>query len=310
MTMGLYKHHDSLDKESKALVPCSDICGTVVKVGAGVTGLEEGQRVMATFNQTHVRGQVMEKDMASGLGFPTPGCLTEYRVFQEYGLVKVPDYLTAEEAACLPIAAVTAWMSINSFQPMGQPLTGNDKTVLLIGTGGVSMAGLQIAHALGMTTIVTSSSDEKLARARAMGADHTINYRATPEWQVDVLALTGGRGADVVFETGGAQTLSRSLACVAFGGLVSAIGYVSGKEDAPGDRLNTNLLALKRNVTIKGILNGPRERFEEMLAAVYNDRTQLRPVVDRVFPFADAPEALQYLFAGKHFGKVVIKVSE
>jgi NADPH:quinone reductase-like Zn-dependent oxidoreductase len=191
---------------------------------------------------------------------------------------------------------------------MGAPLTGKDKVVLLMGTGGVSISGLQIAHALGMTTIVTSSSDAKLARARALGADHTINYRTTPAWHETVLALTGGRGADVVFETGGALTLEQSFACVAWGGLISAIGYLSGKADAPGEHVNTNLLALKRNVTLKGILNGPRDRFEEMLAQVY-ETAQIHPVVDRVFAFAEARDALQYLFAGQHFGKVVIKVS-
>ncbi|KAI0153630.1 hypothetical protein BJ166DRAFT_570749 [Pestalotiopsis sp. NC0098] len=307
VVMGLYGHHDSMKQGASALVPCSDICGTVVKVGSGVAALKEGQRVMATFNQTHVKGQIEEKDMGSGLGLPTPGCLTEYRVFPDYGLVAVPDYMSDEEAATLPIAAVTAWMSINSFQPIGQPLAGADKVVLLQGTGGVAISGLQIAKALGLTAIVTSSSDEKLARATAMGADHVINYRTDPEWHKTVLRLTGGRGADVVLETGGAQTLAKSFDCVAFGGLISCIGYLSGKEDSPGSRMNTNLLALKRNVTLKGILNGPKDRFEEMLATY--ERAQIRPVVDRTFEFAEAKEALQYLYGGKHFGKVVIKVA-
>jgi NADPH:quinone reductase-like Zn-dependent oxidoreductase len=305
--MGLYGHHDSMKQGANALVPCSDICGTVVRVADGVSSLKEGHRVMATFNQTHVKGQITEKDMGSGLGLPNPGCLTEYRVFPDYGLVQVPDYMSDEEASCLPIAAVTAWMSINTFQPIGQPLRGKDKVVLLQGTGGVSISGLQIAKALGLTVIVTSSSDDKLARASAMGADHTINYRTTPEWQKAVLQFTGGRGADVIFETGGAETLSKSFECVAFGGLISCIGYLSGKEDAPGNRMNTNLLALKRNVTLKGILNGPKDRFEEMLG-VY-EKAQIHPVVDRTFEFNEAKEALKYLFAGKHFGKVVIKVA-
>jgi NADPH:quinone reductase-like Zn-dependent oxidoreductase len=305
--MGLYGHHDSMKQGASALVPCSDICGTVVKVGSGVATLREGQRVMATFNQTHVRGQIQEKDMGSGLGLPNPGCLAEYRVFPDYGLVAVPDYMSDDEAATLPIAAVTAWMSINGFQPLGQPLTGGDKVVLLQGTGGVSISGLQIAKALGLTAIVTSSSDAKLERAKSMGADHVINYKTTPEWQKTVLELTGGRGADVVLETGGAETLAKSFECVAFGGLISCIGYLSGKEDAPGNRMNTNLLALKRNVTLKGILNGPKDRFDEMLG-VYA-KAQIHPVVDRTFEFAEAKEAFQYLFGGKHFGKVVIKVA-
>ncbi|KAH6657066.1 oxidoreductase [Truncatella angustata] len=305
--MGLYGHHDSMSQGASGLVPCSDICGIIVKTGPGVSDLKEGQRVMSTFNQTHVKGQVTQKDMGSGLGLPLPGCLTERRVFPDYGLVKVPDYMSDEEASCLPIAAVTAWMAINGFQPMGQPLSGKDKVVLVQGTGGVSISGLQIAKALGLTVIVTSSSDEKLERAREMGADHTINYRTNPEWHSAVLGITGGKGVDVVFETGGAQTLSKSFDCVAFGGLISCIGYLSGKEDAPGNRMNTNLLALKRNVTLKGILNGPKDRFEEMLGTY--EKAQIHPVVDKTFEFGEAKEAFQYLFAGKHFGKVVIKVA-
>lgn len=161
--MGLYGHHKSIGQD-RSVVPCSDICGTVVKVGGSGSGSgsgsghddngpawKEGDRVMATFNQTHVTGQIREHDMASGLGLPLPGCLAEYRVFPASGLVRAPGHLSADEAACLPIAAVTAWMAINSFQPLGQPMTGSDKVVLLQGTGGVSVSGLQIAKALGMT---------------------------------------------------------------------------------------------------------------------------------------------------------------
>ncbi|KAK6840717.1 hypothetical protein PG995_015927 [Apiospora arundinis] len=313
--MGLYKHHKYVPSGQSGLVPCSDICGTIAKVssstGDKVEGFKEGDRVMATFNQTHVKGQIVAEDMASGLGLPLAGCLTEYRIFPATGLVKVPDYLSDEEAACLPIAAVTAWMSINSFQPLGQPMSGKDKVVLLQGTGGVAISGLQIAKALGLTTIITSSSDAKLERARKMGADHTINYKSTPDWHEEVLRITDNKGADVVFETGGAQTLAKSFECVAFGGLISCIGYLSGKEDSPGNRINTNVLALKRNVTLKGMLNGSRERFEEMLRCVYTgeQEKQIHPVVDKVFKFEEAKEAFQYLFQGGHFGKVVIQVS-
>ena len=155
--------------------------------------------------------------------------------------------------------------------------------------------------------IITSSSDEKLQRARRLGADYTINYRNTPDWEREVLSITDNRGADIVFECGGAQTLRQSFECVAFGGLINCIGYLSGKQDAPGDRLNTNVLALKRNVTLKGILNGPKDRFQEMLA-LYADK-EVRPVVDKVFRFDEAKEALAYLFEGSHFGKVVVKVA-
>lgn len=155
--------------------------------------------------------------------------------------------------------------------------------------------------------IVTSSSDAKLERAKAMGADHVINYRTNPEWQDAVMRLTDGQGADIILECGGAQTLAKSFASVAFGGTISCIGYLSGKQDAPGDRTNVNVLALMRNVTLKGILNGPRDRFEEMLG--FYQEHQIRPVVDKVFGFEDAVAALEYLYGGSHFGKVVIRVS-
>jgi NADPH:quinone reductase-like Zn-dependent oxidoreductase len=155
--MGLYGHYNSI-QQGKPLVPCSDMCGIVEKVSeSDAGGLQEGDRVMSIFNQTHLTGQVVEKDMASGLGLPLAGVLTQYRLFPASGLVKVPDYLTDDEAATLPIAAVTAWMSLNSFQPMGQPLSGHGKVVLLQGTGGVSICGLQIAHALGLTSMIYPS---------------------------------------------------------------------------------------------------------------------------------------------------------
>lgn len=302
--MGLYNHHKSLGQATD-LVPCSDICGTIVSPDSTSTW-KSGQRVMAIFNQTHLKGQVKEVHMSSGLGLPLPGCLTEYRAFPAESLVAVPDYMTDEEACCLPIAGVTAWMAINGMRPLGQPASGGE-TVLLQGTGGVAISGLQIAHASKLRTIVTSSSDAKLSRAKTLGADFGVNYRSSPEWQNEVLKLTENSGADIIFENGGAETLRKSFDCVAFGGLIDCIGYLSGKEDAAGERLNTNVLALRRNVTLKGILNGPRERFEEMTS--FYAKHEIHPVVDRVFKFEEAKEALQYLFSGGHFGKVVVRVA-
>jgi NADPH:quinone reductase-like Zn-dependent oxidoreductase len=155
--------------------------------------------------------------------------------------------------------------------------------------------------------IITSSSDAKLELAKKLGADKTINYKTNPNWEEEVLKMTHDEGVDIIFENGGAQTLRRSFDCIAFGGLINCIGYLSGKEDAVGDRTNTNVLALKRNVTLKGLLNGPRERLEEMLR--FYDEKKIHPVVDKVFGFEGAKEALIYLFKGGHFGKVVIKVS-
>jgi NADPH:quinone reductase-like Zn-dependent oxidoreductase len=153
---------------------------------------------------------------------------------------------------------------------------------------------------------VTSSSDSKLQRAKELGADHLINYKTTPDWDKEVLRITEGAGASIILEAGGAQTLVKSFDCVAFGGMIAAIGYLSGKEEPGGKTMNVNVLALKRNVTLKGILNGPKDRFEELLQ-LYTEK-QVQPVVDKVFAFDQAKEALQYLETGGHFGKVVVKL--
>ncbi|KAM0270410.1 hypothetical protein ACHAQH_009468 [Verticillium albo-atrum] len=303
--MGLYNHHKTVNSgDIDPLVPCSDMCGKVVAIGEGAHWAV-GDRVLSTFNQAHLTGQIKAPIMASGLGLPLEGVLQTHRVFPSTGLVRAPKHMSDEEAACLPIAAVTAWMAINQFRPMGQS-GGKGETVLFQGTGGVSVSGLQIAHAAGATTIITSSSDAKLEKAKALGADHVINYRTTPDWNTKVMELTGQEGADIILETGGAQTLRKSFDSIAYGGVISCIGYLSGKQDEAGDRTNVNLLALARNVTLKGILNGPKDRFEEMVR--FYEENEVRPVVDRVFGFEEGREALEYLFSGSHFGKVVVKV--
>lgn len=317
--MGLYNHHSSVS-HPPAIVPCSDMCGTVISCGPVTNSdspfknpkfrLQPGDRVISTFAQTHLSGQVKAEDLSSGLGGPGAGVLTQYRVFPTYGVVKVPEYLSDEEASCLPIAAMTAWMTLNCMRPKGEIIgsTGQKEAILCQGTGGVSIAGLQIAKAAGADVIITSSSDEKLKRAARLGAKETINYKKIPEWGAEVLKRTDNQGADIVIEVGGAQTLSKSFECVKFGGLIACIGYVSGKQDAEGDRTNTNLLALKRNVTLKGILNGPRDKLEEMLE--FYNRHNIRPVVDKVFKFEEGQNAIKYLFSGGHFGKIVVKVKE
>jgi NADPH:quinone reductase-like Zn-dependent oxidoreductase len=292
------------------------MCGVVVSVGPTSDNtsdpyknpefrLKEGDRVISTFAPTHITGQVEAKDLGNGLGGPAPGVLVQYRVFPTFGVVKIPEYMTDDEAACLPIAAMTAWMSLNCMRPKGD-IIGKGETVVCQGTGGVSISAAQIATAAGAEAIVTSSSDEKLKRATKLGAKTVVNYRSNPDWDDAVLDATSSKGADIVIEVGGAQTLRKSFECVRFGGLIACIGYLSGKQDAEGDRTNTNLLCLKRNVTLKGIINGPRDELERMLN--FYDEKQIRPVVDRVFKFEEAKDALEYLFAGGHFGKVVVKV--
>lgn len=156
--------------------------------------------------------------------------------------------------------------------------------------------------------LITSSSDAKLEKAKALGADYTVNYRTQPNWDETVNSVTNGEGADIILETGGAKTLRRSFEAIGFGGTIACIGYLSGKVDSEEDRTNVNLLALRKTVTLKGLINGPRERFEEMVA-FYEDKG-IKPVVDRVFAFDEADEALRYLYSGGHFGKVVVKVQE
>lgn len=161
-------------------------------------------------------------------------------------------------------------------------------------------------HVLMLAVIITSSSDAKLELAKKLGADKTINYKTTPNWDEEVLKMTDDEGVDIIFENGGAQTVRKSFECVAFGGLINCIGYLSGKQDATDDRTNINVLTLKRNVTLKGLLNGPRERLEEMLQ--FYDEKNIYPVVDKVFGFDESKEALMYLFKGGHLGKVVVKI--
>ncbi|CAK7226543.1 hypothetical protein SCUCBS95973_006235 [Sporothrix curviconia] len=310
--MGLYNHHKVIASGgSEPIVPCSDMCGTVVAIGEGLEVAHRvGDRVVSVFNHMMRTGHFRAEAMAAGLGLPLQGVLQTYRVFPSIGLVPVPSYLTDAEACCLPVASVTAWMAINGMRPLGQP-GGAGEVVLLQGTGGVSVAGLQIAKASGATTVVTSSSDDKLHTAKTLGADHLINYKTTPRWSDAVMSFTEGHGADIIFENGGADTLRQSFDAVAFGGIINCIGYLGGKinkaSNDEDDRTGVNVLALRRNMTLRGILNGPRDRFEEMLA--FYEKHEIRPVVHRVFSFDESKTAIQFLFSGQHFGKVVIQVA-
>jgi NADPH:quinone reductase-like Zn-dependent oxidoreductase len=277
------------------LIPLSDGAGEVVAVGEGVTRVKVGDRIAAIFFQDWIAGRLTRQKIKSALGGAINGMLAEYVVLNQAGVVLLPDHLSYAEGATLPCAAVTAWQALVT---RGGITAG--ETVLLLGTGGVSTFALQFAKILGAKIIMTSSSDEKLARAKTMGAHETINYKTHPNWHEQVWQLTHGEGVDQVIEVGGAGTLERSLRSTRVGGRVSLIGVLSGA----GEFNHTYIL--RNSIDVQGIFVGSREMFEGMNAAIALH--QIKPVIDRVFPFSEAPEAYRYLQSGSHFGKVVIQI--
>ncbi|HKI05412.1 MAG TPA: NAD(P)-dependent alcohol dehydrogenase [Thermoanaerobaculia bacterium] len=283
-------------KQKLPLIPGSDGAGEVVEVGEGVTRVQPGDRVCGIFAQKWIAGTPTRDRLRSTLGGPLDGTLAELAIFDQEGVVKVPDHLTDEEAATLPCAAVTAWSALVT----EGGVTAGD-TVLVQGTGGVSLFALQLATILGARVIATSSRDDKLERVRGMGAAETINYREVPEWGKRAKELTGGTGVDHVVEVGGAGTLQQSLQAVRMGGTISLIGNLSGTKT---ELLLTQVFMQK--IRLNGILVGHRESFEAMNRAIAAHR--LRPVIDRVFPLAEAGAAFAHMAAGEHFGKIVVRI--
>jgi NADPH:quinone reductase-like Zn-dependent oxidoreductase len=281
-------------RQKLPLIPCSDGAGEVVEVGEGVTRVRPGDRVCTVFAQKWIAGRPTRERVRSTLGGPLDGTLTELAVFDQEGLVTTPRHLTDEEASTLTCAAVTAWSALVT----EGGITAGD-TVLVQGTGGVSLFALQLAKLLGARVIATSSRDEKLARARAMGADETINYREVPDWGARAKELNRGVGVDHVVEVGGAGTLQQSLQAVRFGGTVSLIGNLAGTR---AELLLTHVFMQK--VRVQGILVGDRESFEAMNRAIALHR--LKPVVDRLFPLEESAAAFGHMAAGEHFGKIVV----
>jgi NADPH:quinone reductase-like Zn-dependent oxidoreductase len=277
------------------LIPVSDGAGEVAAVGEGVIRYAVGDRVVGIFSQSWQGGEQVAEDWNSALGGGVDGMLAEYVVLDQSGVVKVPDYLTFEEAATLPVAAVTAWNALYGLKSL-RP----GQIVLTLGTGGVSIFAIQLAHAAGARVIATSSSDDKLKRARSLGANETINYRSTPEWQDEVRLLTNGRGVDHVIEIGGVGTLARSIASIRAGGVVSLIGMLAAGQ--PIDPLSI----LGTGAIVRGVMVGSRETFIQLNEAL--SLHKIKPVIDRVFSFDEAKAALHYLNQGDHVGKVVIRI--
>lgn len=280
------------------IVPCSDGAGEVLAVGPGVTRVQVGDRVAGSFFPHWHDGPTGPDKIRHALGGDIDGMLAEEVILSEDALAKIPPGMSFVDAATMPCAGVTAWNAI--FESSNAIRPGD--TVLLLGTGGVSVLGLQLARAAGLQAIITSSSDDKLQRARDLGAAHTINYRTQPEWQEEVLRATGGAGAQVVLEVGGQGTVNRSIASAAMGGSIAIIGGVSGF----GGEVNpaSLLTGAKRLV---GIFVGSRTMLEKVMR--FAASTGVQPVVDRVFGFEQAQEAYRYMASGAHFGKVVIDVT-
>lgn len=273
-------------------IPNSDGAGEIVALGPGVTGLEMGQRVASCFFQRWPDGAASPATMATALGGAVDGVLAEEVVLRAEGVIPVPEHLDLEEAATLPCAALTAW---HALVEIGRIKAGD--TVLLLGTGGVSIFALQLATLMGARVIITSSSEEKLERARRMGAWRTVNYRRTPDWERPVLEMTGGHGVDLTVEVGGAGTLQRSLAATRVAGTVALIGVLTGGQIDP-------VSIMRKSITLKGVYVGSRRMFEEMNRAIAS--SGLKPVIDRTFAFEDAPEAYRAMEQAGHFGKIVI----
>lgn len=276
-----------------SVIPLSDGAGEVVQIGAAVSTVGVGARVMGAFYPDWIAGPISEEVTASALGGSLDGVLAEYIVLPERAVIPVRDELSFQEAATLPSAALTAWVAL--IETSG--IKAGD-TVLLLGTGGVSLFALQFAKLQGAAVFLISSSFDKLERAARMKADRVLNYRESPEWDTEVLEWTAGRGVDAVIEVGGAGTLERSLRSVRKGGTIVMIGRLAGAGTIDP------LPVMRRAVRLIGINVGSRRSFLEMNRAV--GACNLRPVIDQVYPFDEAPRAYEHLASGRQFGKIVI----
>jgi NADPH:quinone reductase-like Zn-dependent oxidoreductase len=298
MVKGFYNPKMALPR-----IPCSDGAGEVAAIGEGVDRVRVGDRVCGIFMQRWLDGPPTAEKSKAALGGDVDGMLAEYALLDEDGVVRFPEHLSYEEAATLPCAGVTAW---NALRHAGEPArpTLPGETIVIQGTGGVSIFALQFAKLLGARVIGTSSSDEKLTRAYGLGLDAGCNYKERPEWSAWVSEVTGGQGADRIIEVGGAGTFGQSLRATRVGGMVAQIGVLSGAATSEPLALTP---ILHKQLQVQGIYVGSRAMFEEMNAAIAKAR--LRPVIDRVFGFDQVREAFVHMQSASHFGKIVIRVA-
>ncbi|MBI3562072.1 MAG: NAD(P)-dependent alcohol dehydrogenase [Gammaproteobacteria bacterium] len=278
-------------------IPVSDGAGIVEEVGSDIKDFKPGDHVATTYIPQWIDGRYTAQnsrfETRPGSG-TTPGQLVEYKLFRTNELIKVPEFLNFAESCTLPIAALTAWNAL----AYGKAKAGD--TILLHGTGGVSIFALQFAKALGARVIITSSDDNKLTKARELGADCLINYKQTPEWISDVLTMTDSEGADVVVETVGGSNLNKSLEALRLDGHISVVGFLDGVQSP----INLIALNLKR-AKVNGLSVGSRQDFADMLKAISVNK--LKPVIDKIFPLDQTAEAFSYLESARHFGKIVIE---
>ncbi|MFN0075063.1 MAG: zinc-dependent alcohol dehydrogenase family protein [Prosthecobacter sp.] len=277
-------------------IPCSDGAGEVVAVGEGVSAWKAGDRVVCPFMPTWLDGEYSQAHAAQALGGAVDGMLREFAVIRAESLLPVPAHLSIVEAATLPCAAVTAWDALHTRGALKA-----EETVLVLGSGGVSVFALQFAKLAGARVLATTSSDDKAQRLLALGADAVHNYKTDPAWDDWALAQTGKRGVDKVIEIGGAETLNRSLKATRFGGHIALIGVLTGTSA----EIQT-VQILRKGIRLDGIYVGSREMFAQMLAEI--ERVKLQPVIDSTFEFEDARAAFQRMESGQHFGKIVIRV--
>ncbi len=278
-------------------IPLSDASGEVVALGTGVTQWQIGDRVAANFMQQWRQGDFSEPYSRSALGAENQGILAEYVLFDQDGLVAIPPHLSYEQMATLPCAAVTAWNALVGGQ---NPVKSGDR-VLLQGTGGVALFALQFAKTLGAETFLISSSNDKLNKAKSLGADHLLNYREVPDWEKWCRKVTNGLGVDHVIEVGGPNTLEKSFRAVRAGGHIALIGVLSGTGSV------NPIPILMRSLIVRGIYVGSKQHFLDLNRCLTLHK--IEPVIDRVFTFDQFPDSLHYLESGQHFGKIVLQLS-
>jgi len=298
MVKGFYNPKMTLPR-----IPCSDGAGEVAAIGEGVNRVRVGDRVCGIFMQRWLEGPLTAEKSKAALGGDVDGMLAEYVLLDQGGLVRFPEHLSYEEASTLPCAGVTAWNALHHAEEPASAASPGE-TVVIQGTGGVSIFALQFAKLLGARVIGTSSSDEKLTRAYGLGLDAGCNYRERPEWSGWVSEVTGGQGADRIIEVGGAGTFGQSLRATRIEGTVAQIGVLSGATTSEPLALTP---ILHKQLRVQGIYVGSRAMFEEMNAAIA--MAELRPVIDRVFDFDQAREAFLHMESASHFGKIVIRVA-